>query len=1197
MKKKWKRHALPRGKHVQILRSMKLCLLLVVWCVANVFGEVKSQTLTLDVKDRSLKEVFQLIEQNSSYRFLYKSDEIAGVTVDELKSKDERLEVVLQKCLSGTSLVYEKDGTLVIVKRREVMNRLSQHLKEIKGNVTDKSGVPISGVTVVIKGATIGVATDHEGNFKMEVPGVDELVLVFSFVGMQTQEVAYVAGQEVRVVMLEDMSELDEVVVTGYQHISRRELASAVKQIKAKDVMQNDKFSIDQMLAGQVAGMMVTQTSGEPGATPRIRIRGTSSIISSKAPLWVLDGIILDDPVSVDYSQLNGDDAAYLIGNAIAGINPQDIETITVLKDASATAIYGVQAANGVIVVSTKKGRIGRPRVSYNGTLALSQRESYGDLYLMNAGERVQLSQNIIDANLKYSRYPQGLGYEGLYMKYMNKDIDYEKFRTEVNRMVDRNTDWFDLLFRDVLSHSHTVSISGGDDKTTYYGSLGYADNLGTAKGSSSRRYTATLKLNSWLHPNVYVGLQVNGSINKNKGFHASTNPNNWAYTTSRTLPAYHEDGSLFFYETPETGLVGQKEILNLNYLNELKNTGNEGQVTGLKVKFDLRWNMWKGLRYDFSGSINQQHSKTKEWANDRSHYISAIRGYNQGSAVPGSDMEKNSVLPFGGELNSTNNEQTSYTLQNQLGYSNSFNGDHVMAVSAISEIRSVVTEGISARFWGWMPDRGQVVVPSLTSRYLARLAEMNPTITDNVKNYVSWIGSATYSYKDKWVANANIRMDGSNQFGDNPKYRFLPVWSVAGKYTLTQEEFLRNNRFLSYLSFRGSYGIQGNVDKSTSPDLVLKVGEIDANTSLPKSTIAYLPNPDLRWEKTVSYNIGLDFSLWEGRLSGVFDYYKKMGTDMIMSKQVSQVTGQQFVKINGGDLDNTGVEVDIIGYPVKTKNFEFGVGIMYSYNRNELKRANDGKEITVEDMIGGNALIVGQALGTIYSYRFAGLESATGLPLFYDKAGRSSTVIKDQIVPNYSLYRDEVDIVKSGVTTPSSSGSIKVHFRYKNLRLTGNFLYSFGGVGRLPAIYGSEYEQAFDPVKNVTKELTQRWKETGDERKTVIPALYDRDTYRNLPNREYMENRDIVNGISMYDYSDVRVAKTDNIRLGNLNLSYMFPGKIVHKIGAQDMMVSLQATNLFLITDKRWHGRDPETLGSNASLPKTYTLNLNISF
>lgn len=1200
MKKKWEKHAFPRGKYVQILRMMRMCMLIIVLGAANAFGIVKSQNLSLNVKDVALKEIFQFIEKNSEYRFLYKSDEILGVRVDELKVKNSDVDAILQKCLSGTSLVYEKDGILIMVKRKVLpVSPALQSVAAINGRVTDKSGEPVAGATVRIKGSNIGVATDQGGDFKMNVPDMKGMVLVFSFIGMKSQEIPYTGQKELRVVMEEDVSEMDEVVVTGYQNISRRELASAVKQIKAADVMQNGKFSIDQMLAGQVAGMVVMQTSGEPGATPKIRIRGLSSINGSKAPLWVLDGIILDDPVQIDYSQLGGDDAAYLIGNAIAGVNPQDIETITVLKDASATAIYGVQAANGVIVVTTKKGKAGKPRVTYNGTLSLSQRESYGALNLMNAAERVQLSQDIIDASLKYSRFPANLGYEGLYLQYMNKDIDYDQFRSGVDRMVERNTDWFDVLFRDVLSHNHTVSMSGGDDKTTYYGSLGYADNQGTALGSSSRRYTATLKLNSWLHQKVYVGLQVNGSINKNEGFHSSTNPNNWAYTTSRTIPAYNEDGSDCFYETTSDEW-GRKETMKLNYRHELANTGKEGKVTAITTKLDLRWDIWNGIRYEASGSILHQQSTNKEWANDRSYYVSRLRGYNYGSAAPGSDWEKTSVLPFGGELVNGSNEQTSYTLRNQLNYSNIFKDDHVFAISAISEIRSIAANGISGKYYGWMPDRGQMINPILTDKYIVEMGNRNPTITDNIKNYVSWIGSTTYSYKDKWVANANVRMDGSNQFGDNPKYRFLPIWSVAGKYTITRENFLKDNPVLSDLAFRGSYGIQGNVDKATSPDLVLKIGAINEFTSLPESTISMLPNPDLRWEKTTSYNIGLDFSLWKGRIGGTFDYYKKKGTDMIMTKQVSQVTGQQFVKINAGDVNNTGVELDVIGYPVRTNDFEFGIGIVYSYNKNELIKANDDKEITTQDMINGDALIVGEALGTIYSYRLAHLDHATGLPVFYNKAGSATSVINGETAPNYRLYSDDIDVVKSGIgndNPPPFSGSFKVHFRYKNLRLTGDFLYSFGGVGRLPDIYGSEYENVFDPSRNVTKEFIERWKTPGDEGRTLIPALYDSDTYAKLPKPEYMDNRDIFTGISIYDKSDVRVAKTDNLRLGSLNLSYMLPWNATKTIGAQNIMVSLQATNLFLITDKRWHGRDPETLGSNSSLPRTYTLNLQVSF
>ena len=359
-------------------------------------------------------------------------------------------------------------------------------------------------------------------------------------------------------------------------------------------------------------------------------------------------------------------------------------------------------------------------------------------------------------------------------------------------------------------------------------------------------------------------------------------------------------------------------------------------------------------------------------------------------------------------------------------------------------------------------------------------------------KNTVSWIFTASYSYKDKFLVNGNMRMDGSNQFGSNPKYRFLPIWSVSGKYTMSHEDFLRNSNIISYLALRASYGIQGNVDGGTSPDLVIQVGAQDAVTGHNQSTIAYLPNPDLRWEKTTSYNIGFDLSLFRDRISVVADVYKKRGTDMIMNKNVSQSNGIQTVKINAGKVDNSGVEIGVNIIPFRMKDWDFAVGINYSYNRNKLIDANESL-VTNDEKLAGNALVVGQALGTLYSYDFVELNHNTGYPVFRDMNG-NTTFTNSQGVeyPNYSLYADEANLVKSGVMTAPNQGGFNISLGYKGLRLSGSFTYQFGGVNRLSDIYGSNWNHAFDPMSNVSKEYAKRWRQSGDEANTNIP-VHDR--------------------------------------------------------------------------------------------------------
>ena len=1192
----------------KMFRTMKVFICILVLSLSSVTASTFSQVrVSIDVKNATLKEVFKEITKLTGYEFVYSNNEIERIGKVSLNVSNKDLKDVLAECLKGTQLWYMIEEQVVVISPKLLQAESKDVNKATiaSGRVVGEDKKPIPGVTVLLKGTSTGVTTGVDGVFFIMVPDTTANVeFIFSFVGMKTKTVAYKSRPktgEWLITMEEDLLEMDEVVVTGYTTLSRRETASAVSQIKADDVMLNSKSSIDQMLIGQIPGMTIVQTSGEPSATPKIRIRGISSITSSKAPVWVLDGVILEDPVNVDYSQINGDDAAYLIGNAIAGINPRDIETITVLKDASATAIYGVQAANGVIVLTTKQGKEGKAQLNYNTSMTLNQRPSYGDFYLMNAAERIQLSQDIIAKSLEYGRVPVSLGYEGLYMDYMNRKISYEDFALGTKRMAKRNTDWYDILFRNVLSHNHTLSINGGSKDTRYYASIGFDQNFGTAEGSVSKRYTTMMKLNSWLNDQVFVGVTLNGNVTENKGFHSSVNPNQYAYETSRTIPCYNEDGSLFYYETRQKGQLASnlapREEMLYNIVHELGQTGSTGKVAGITGQVNLQWRIKYGFKYDFLGSYSYQQSKQNSYAKEASNYVGIKRKYNVGSIEPNSLAEDNSVIPIGGIIDKSETEQTTYMIRNTIGFSGHW-GDHEVSASALSEIRGVKQTGFSGTYYGWMPERGQTLTPMLTSAYVAELANLRPRISDNLTNYVSWAGTLAYTWREKITLNGNIRMDGSNKFGENPKYRFLPIWSIAGRYTLTEEPFVKGSNIISLLALKASYGIQGNIDKSTSPELVIQVGALNTVTRLNESFFEYLPNADLRWEKTTSYNLGLEIALLKDRIQGEFNYYFKKGEDMIMSKKVSQSMGLSTVKINGGRIDNSGCELTFRFYPIRTADYAFSVNFVYSYNKNELVSANSDSDITNSEMLNGSALIEGKPMGTFYSYRFAGLNGETGYPTFYDKDGKNYSEVDGVKYPHYALYEEEIDLVKSGCLDPTTSGSLGLNFRYKNFRIDLGFTYTLGAHRRLPNIYRQEYYKIFDPLINVTKELKHRWNNPGDENSTIFPALYDNRTYNQLNQKSALDGRgSVYYGTQLYDKTDVRVAKIDNVRLRNLSLMYRIPTKILEKIKIQDISFNFQATNLFQIAAKEWRGRDPESGDSNTPIPRTYSLGLNVTF
>ncbi len=1206
-----------KGKRQVSCKSILYLFLFIFVFQTNGQAQNKEKKISLEFKNEQLASALKKIEKASDYMITFNHEDVSPYRIT-CTLKQETIGGALNSVLKDKPLTYNMDGRFITIsKKKEVAQAILQNAPcTVQGKVIDETFQPLIGAHITVDGSKEATVTDLNGHYKLLLSNGKKHTLIFSFIGMKVQKVEVNIEKDIQeqslrdIIMQEGNAAMEELVVTGYQNIEKGRSTGAVTQLKMDDIMTPGLPSLDQMIQGHVPGMLVMQTSGEPSATPKIRIRGTSSIIGNKAPLWVLDGIILTDDVELDHSQLNGDDAAYLVGTAIAGVNPQDIESITVLKDAAATALYGVQAANGVIVVTTKKGRVGKPQLRYDGNVSVSERIGYGDLNLMNAAERIDLSRQLIENNYRYIQVPYDFGYEGTYLKYMNGDYTYDQFTSEVQNMAKRNTDWYDLLFRNAFSHNHTLSISGGTEQTTYYGSLGYSDTQSTGRSSASKRYTLNTKINSWLKPDkLYLGVSLRAYTTKNDGYStmAGVNPNSYAYNTSRTVPAFDESGAPYLYETRYASVDGlfDTNIPNVpsrrrySILNETENTGMNSDLTSVLGTLDFHWHIIPNLVYELFGSFEKSITKIIDWANDNSTYIADIRGYMKGDVEKDSEWESLSPLPYGGIYSESNKTVETALLRNTLRYNRTFAKYHTIGIMGVSEIRTIKTNGLSAKYAGWYPDRGNTFNPILTDAYLDKLWKTSlPVKTGYTQNYVSWLGNLMYSYKDKITLSGNIRMDGSNQFGSNPKYRFLPVWSVAGKYTLSNEQFMKNQSIVNYLALRASYGIQGNVDSGTSPDLVIRVGGLNPTTALEESYFQYLPNADLRWEKTTSYNIGLDFQLFNDWINGTVDVYTKHGVDMIMAAKVSQAVGQESVKVNYGKVDNKGVDLGLRLTPYRTKDWEAQVQLNYSYVKNKLVKGNPDVNYTYTDMANGNALIEGQAIGLLFSYPFAGLDSETGYPLFYGKDGKTTSInTTGNTVKNYFLFEDEVQMVQSGVTTPPHSGGFTLGGRWKNLRLSTTFSYSWGAVGRLPRIYDSEQSNAFRPITNLTREYANRWYQSGDEAYTNIPRLYNYNEYNKLILQKFDGNREELSGLTLYNYSTVRVAPTDVLRWSSLTLSYYLNLPSIKKLGISDIMLSLSGTNLNFWADKAWHGRDPESGSSSVPVQPTYTFNVNINF
>ena len=522
---------------------MKRCLTLMACFVVAI--SLSAQTLdntriTVNMKDVTVKQFLDEVKRQTKIQFLYNADELKGlprVTVNETNAPTRQ---VMNKVMQRIGCQCEESNGIVTI---TPLKRNAGGKNTISGVVVDEKGDPMQFVTVRVKGTGNGTVTDAAGKFSVDLGNVEVAVIEFSSLGFKSIERTYhpVKSQKMqRIVMHEDAEQLGEVVVTGYQVLDKRSLTSAVSSAKMEDLQRSDVSSLDQMLEGRIPDLLVSTNSAEVGVAPKIRIRGTSTLIGNREPLWVVDGIIIHDPVNVSPEELNDPDYVNRIGNAISGINPQDIDRIDVLKDAAATAIYGTKAANGVIVVTTKRGTEGKPEVSYNFSMNAKLRPHYSDrsVNVMSAKERIQFSRELYHDHYPYDGNMAPVGYEGLLSDLYNKKITYQEFVDAISKAETENTDWFKLLTQNSLSTQHSLSVSGGSKTSRYYASIGYNHDDDVIKANRNERYTYALNLDNTFSNWLTASFSFNGYHSDRRYYQDEIAP--WTMPIPPTAPYRH---------------------------------------------------------------------------------------------------------------------------------------------------------------------------------------------------------------------------------------------------------------------------------------------------------------------------------------------------------------------------------------------------------------------------------------------------------------------------------------------------------------------------------------------------------------------------------------------------------------------------------------------------------------------------------
>ena len=1169
-------------------------LLLLVFAVCLPSGGVSAQSdvpvgtavvrqdarMDILLKNASIREVFSEIRKLVKVNFMYSNEDVKDLPTKDYDLRNATLEQVMNVALAGSDLTFGMVKDTIIIKRKGEAKR------NITGKVMDVSGQPIPGVAVQVKGTARGTTTDMDGHFELPSDNRSEVKLSLSFVGMKRQELTW-RGRALSIVMEEDARQIDEVVVTGYQVINRRALTSAVTTVKAEDIIRPDALSIDQMLEGQVPDMLFMSNSGEAGVAPKIRIRGTSSIIGNREPLWVVDGIVVTDPVQISPEELNDPDYVNRIGNAIAGLNPQDIERLDILKDASATALYGTKAANGVIVITTKRGRNGKPQIRYNNSFTYKLRPRYTDrsVDVMNSKERIQFSRELFASGYEYDQNSSPVGYEGLLLDLYNGKINDDQFATEVAKLEVMNTDWFDLLTHDSFSQQHTVSMNGGSERGTYYASIGYNDTDDVVNNTMNKRYTGMLNLDAEFTKWLSGSFSFKGNVNKRSYNQTSLNPVQYAYTASRAIPAYTEDGEYYFYDK----ITGDHDHYLFNIMNELDHSSisQEGSSFSLDANFRFKFNDW--LSANAIGSYTSQSTDINNYWGMETYQVASWRGSNYGEEF----YDEDTTCPQGGQLSTQHTRQNSWTVRLQLDWNKYFGkGEkHNFNGGLGYEASSTRYKGYSNTARGYFPDRGLSFVQGIDLEkypsYQAWVASNAvPTLTDDLSNVISAYATMTYSYNSMVYLNANARVDGSNRFGDQSNSKLLPIWSVSAAFNFSELPFMKRISWMDYLKAKVSYGFQGNMLSDESPVMIIRKNPMNDYYNEFTASAMKNPNPDLKWERTNSYNIGLEASLFNNRLQLEASVYFKRTKDAFMPKSISTVNGYESYVVNGGNISNDGYSVDVTVHPIMTKDWRWTLSASFSRTLNEIKTLPAGEEYELGNFLNGTAVVKGQPVGTFYSYKFLGLSPVDGGPMFDDYFDHYEDL---QGLDKYDTYTRVLAV--SGTREPYMSGSLNTTLRYKSFRLSGSFAYSLGAKTRLFGMFGgdSSNAQVYDandirPEWNMSRDYLDRWMKPGDELRTTIPAIIglSSDSYFNYINHWSANMTDEgINLIAdsywdMYDYSDIRVVSANYLKCTNVSLAYEVPVDWLKPFGLSRLELTLSGNNLFTICDSKLKGQTP---------------------
>jgi len=1135
--------------------TMRISIISLVMLLSllNIHADSMAQRITIKQKNVSLRKVLREINRQTGYHYIWSSKTVHASRTVHVDIEDMQLEKALSRLFEGVGVSYSIDGKLILVKERSpitpmqslvMLNINSTPVKPeelqqpaVIGRIVDQQGRPLAGASVKAVGRRESTMTNANGQFVLEnVPY--RTILQISYLGFKPLEIAATANLGTVVMAAGDdmLKEVNVAINTGYQSLPRERMTGSFSYVSGARLESTLATNLKYALEGQASGVVLDKKGN-------IEVRGVSTFTAEKSPLVVVDG--------------------YPIEGTIDNINPTNINSITILKDGVAASIYGSRAANGVIIITTKSGVLGKPTVSYTGFVSMTAKPNLKNLNRSSTSDYIDAEIDLFNldpngpstisrGNMSRVTY--------LLMQVREKKITKEVAMAEINqlRSVDGVQQIQDHFFRNEITHQHNIGVMGGSESYSYNAAVNLQKNNENMIHSGSDRLIVDLK-NEWrpfsfLTAGATANIVMSNSERPLKGF-----GNLLGYSSGSMLQPYT---NLLDESGQPANIWGLSQYKQQVYSNtpgmkgwlynpledlELENVTTKDFQTRLNgyVRVDLL----KGLRAEVGGNWQRGSTQIKQYRDVDSY---AVRiAYNDATSIRNNS---NHYLPDGSIIDENRNINENWTVRTQLYYNRDFaQQKHRVNALVGNEIRRITQDyneigtrvGYNATAGSFVPmnlkdyNAGQYNADMLLGRQIS-LKTGEYIYRDN--RFVSWYGNGSYEYDNRFILSGSIRMDLTNFFGTDEKYRYRPLWSLGGTYKLKNESFFQVP-WVDKLNVRASYGINGNISLNQGPFLILSTGAFDNTTGGVSYGIASPPNNELRWEKTQISNVGVDFSLWNYRVDASIDYYHKNSTDLLASDAVDLTTGFASVTKNAGEMSNSGVELALNVDAIRRDKFRWSIRPNFAYNFNNVKAYNVTRAYAGSYATATGIMVAGYPANGLWGYRFAGLS---------DKG-------------ETQIYTGDGEIIRSGDATTKDviyQGTLRPKF---DLALTNRFVYrqwdlSFMFIAKL----GHKYRKdGFSGSNYLNRHVAERWRKPGDEANTIYPVLQS-------------WNMDMFD----FPYIDRLVGNASYMKLRDVTLSYDLTS-VASRMKMKNARVYLQGRNLFRVTGKGVD-IDPETAEVN---------------